>query len=383
MLVQKQKGAVCSICWRYKVIMKLKTVALTVFLLSSCAGLTGNMDALENDVSILKGQVASLNLRLQETNTKLTKLESHEATVASNTVNALRDSQSDLNTKFTKLTQEVKQLNRRIDESKYNTNLSRKESTTERDILKAQISTLETMIKELQMSVANPDTTYKPTVASKSRENSAPSSVSQNKQQSKEEPAVVPPLPVVSSLESSTSSSTPAVTTPAATTPAAATTAAATTAATTTTTTTPATPNTVTDKKSGKALYESALKDYEGGFYKASRDKLYKIVKDEPAGALAEASNFLIADTYYKEGSYEDAIIQYEEMLKKYPKSKTIPEALLKQGLSFVALGGEQNIDTAKLIFKQLYTKYPKSKEAAQAKEKYETFSKGKKKNSE
>lgn len=319
--------------------MRLITVALTIFLLTSCAQLTGNMGTLEKDVKTLKEQVAFLDSRLQAVSDKLSKLEGQASTVNSNTFEALRESQTEINTKFIKLVQEFKQLNRKIDEEKYNTGLSFKESATDRDILKAQLTTLESMIKELQSTLSNPDINSRSKLTSQNQQGEPPAQTDQplnNKSQKKNEQQVTVP-----SVEPAASNSTA-----------------------------------VNNKKiSIKALYDSAVKDCDAGFYKASRDKLYKILKDAPTGPYAEGSNFLIADTYYKEGSYEDAIIQYEEVLKKYPKSKVLPEALLKQGLSFIQLGGEQNIGTSKLIFKQLMNKYPKSKEAALAKEKLNSLS--------
>jgi TolA-binding protein len=317
--------------------MRKLIIALTIFLVSSCAGLTGNMNILDKDVKNLKEQVSVLNQKLQEATTKLSKLEGQETTV--NTINALRESQADINSKFTKLSQELKHLSGRIDENKYNTGLLLKDSSVDRDTIKAQLGTLENKLKELQLLVGNLDTStkYKIIGQDQAAPQAAPQAIPQastNKLQIKDESTFTASAP---SVVKDTANVEGAV---------------------------------VDNKNSSKALYESALKDSNSGFYKASRDKLYKLIKDEPKGAYAEVSNFLIADTLYKEGSFEDAIIQYEEVLKKYPKSKTLPEALLKQGLSFIQLGGEQNIGTAKLIFKQLITKYSKSKEAVTAKDK-------------
>lgn len=326
------------------------TVALTIFFLSSCASLTGNMDALEYDVKNLKAQVATINAKLQDATTKLSKLESQESTVT--TVNALRESQADINSKFSKLSQEFKHISSRIDENKYNTGLSIKETSADREVMKAQLGTLETMVKELQLTVGNLDASVKAKAATQP-------------QASTQTQAVVPQPQVVTQSKTPVNKSQKKDTTVAA-------------------VTTPPDQKdnnneegVVADnnkKSSAKSIYESASKDCDAGFYKAARDKLYKLLKDEPKGAYAELSNFMIADTYYKEGSYEDAIIQYEEVLKKFPKSKIIPDALLKQGLSFIQLGGEQNIGTAKLIFKQLITKFPKSNEAVTAKDKLDSL---------
>ena len=53
----------------------------------------------------------------------------------------------------------------------------------------------------------------------------------------------------------------------------------------------------------------------------------------------------------YGEKDFEGAILAYETLLKKYPKSEKAPAALLKQGLSFIEMGDKK---TGKVILEQV-----------------------------
>ncbi|MFZ2197353.1 MAG: tetratricopeptide repeat protein, partial [Thermodesulfovibrionales bacterium] len=76
---------------------------------------------------------------------------------------------------------------------------------------------------------------------------------------------------------------------------------------------------------------------------------------------------FWIAETYYAEKNYEDAILTYEALLKKFPDSKKTSSALLKQAYSFIEIGDAK---TGRIILKKLVEKYPDSKDAELARKK-------------
>ena len=86
-----------------------------------------------------------------------------------------------------------------------------------------------------------------------------------------------------------------------------------------------------------------------------------RFAKDYPKEGLTPNSYFWIGETYYSEKKYEDAILAYEDYLKKYPKHEKVKGAMLKQGYSFLELGDKK---TGKVILETLIEKYPKSNEA-------------------
>lgn len=116
-----------------------------------------------------------------------------------------------------------------------------------------------------------------------------------------------------------------------------------------------------------KDLYMSGYQAFTQGKTAEAREKLSSLVKDFPDNEYSDNARFWIAESYYKDGSYEDAILAYEELFKKHPKSSKIPGAMLKQGLAFFELKDKK---TGEIILNKLIEKYPDSEQARLAKKK-------------
>lgn len=86
---------------------------------------------------------------------------------------------------------------------------------------------------------------------------------------------------------------------------------------------------------------------------------------------MADNSLFWIGEIYYKNGDYKRAIIEYQNVIEKYPSGNKVPAAYLKQGLAFYNIDRKDN---AKLIFETLISKFPLTNEALIAKKKLKNF---------
>ena len=64
---------------------------------------------------------------------------------------------------------------------------------------------------------------------------------------------------------------------------------------------------------------------------------------------------------------YEQAILAYQEVIKKYPKENKVPNAMLRQSVAFLEIKDETS---SKLLLKKLIKEYPSSSEAEIAKTK-------------
>lgn len=73
------------------------------------------------------------------------------------------------------------------------------------------------------------------------------------------------------------------------------------------------------------------------------------------------------ADNSYKSRKYEDAILEFQQLIDSYPQDWRVPNAYLKQGNSLISLGRKKE---AGFFFKTLIDKYPKSPEANIARQK-------------
>ena len=70
-------------------------------------------------------------------------------------------------------------------------------------------------------------------------------------------------------------------------------------------------------------------------------------------------------------GQYEQAILAFQDVIKKYPRGNKVPNALLRQALAFYKL---KDKTSAKLLLRKVIKKYSKSNEAKIAKNKLKTI---------
>jgi len=114
-------------------------------------------------------------------------------------------------------------------------------------------------------------------------------------------------------------------------------------------------------------IYRSAKQAFDQGDSEAARKGFQEFIERYPESKNADNAQFWIGEIYYREKWYEKAILEYQNVIEKYPKGNKVPAALLKQGLAFSNIGDKAN---AKLILEELSRKYPQSNEAKVADEK-------------
>jgi tol-pal system protein YbgF len=118
-------------------------------------------------------------------------------------------------------------------------------------------------------------------------------------------------------------------------------------------------------------FYITAKQAFDRGDFATSREGFKKFLTKYPASGRADNAQFWIGETYYLEKWYEKAILEYQNVIEKYPKGNKVQAALLKQGFSFLNLGDKAN---ARLILKELVDKHPQSNEAAIARKKLDAI---------
>ncbi len=110
-----------------------------------------------------------------------------------------------------------------------------------------------------------------------------------------------------------------------------------------------------------KDIYMSAYKSYKEGRAAEAREQFMELLNTYPENEYSDNARFWIAESFYEEKSYEDAILAYEELFKKNPKSDKIPGAMLKQGMAFYELHDKK---TGNIVLEKLVEKYPDSEQA-------------------
>ena len=112
------------------------------------------------------------------------------------------------------------------------------------------------------------------------------------------------------------------------------------------------------EKTDVKDAYMAAYEAYKEDRTVEAREMFRTLLTDYPENEYSDNASFWIAESYYKDGNFEDAILGYEEFSKKYPDSDKVPGAMLKQGLAFYAL---EDSKTGRIILERLVDKFPES----------------------
>jgi tol-pal system protein YbgF len=108
-------------------------------------------------------------------------------------------------------------------------------------------------------------------------------------------------------------------------------------------------------------LYNSAYSKLTKGDYKGAREEFKKFLELFPQTEYSDNAQFGIGEAYYKEKKYEEAILEYDEVVKKFPQGNKLPDAMLKQAFSFIALNDG---NSAKLLLQKTIERFPASEQA-------------------
>ncbi|MGC9325045.1 MAG: tol-pal system protein YbgF [Desulfomonilia bacterium] len=114
-----------------------------------------------------------------------------------------------------------------------------------------------------------------------------------------------------------------------------------------------------------KSLYDTGIEKFTTGRFEEAIEDFKTFLAQNPDPGLVDNAQFWIGESLYASGKYEDAILRYDIVVKKFKGSEKAPDSLYKQGLSFLKLG---DTETGTIILQQLIQEYPDTEAAAKAK---------------
>ncbi len=120
-----------------------------------------------------------------------------------------------------------------------------------------------------------------------------------------------------------------------------------------------------------QGAYKAAKAAFDNQDMENARIQFENFITKYPDSKNADNARFWIADSYYVEKRFDIAILEYQKMLEKYPDSNKLAAAKLKQGYAFAELGENGN---ARIILKELIKKFPGSQEAEYAAQKLKSL---------
>ncbi|MDD5713058.1 MAG: tol-pal system protein YbgF [Smithellaceae bacterium] len=115
------------------------------------------------------------------------------------------------------------------------------------------------------------------------------------------------------------------------------------------------------------AAYKTAYEMFKAGQYEKARGAFQAFLKQFATSNLADNAQFWLAETFFQEKHFEEAVLEYEKLATNYPESDKMAVARLKQALSFWELGDKES---ARVLLQQVVNDYPNSNQARYARNK-------------
>jgi tol-pal system protein YbgF len=113
-------------------------------------------------------------------------------------------------------------------------------------------------------------------------------------------------------------------------------------------------------------LYNNGLRDYNAGKNDLAAQEFSDYIKFYPNTDLAGNSYFYMADIEFRQGNYQKAAKDYDQVLQNFPSGNKAPAAQLKKGFALIELGQK---DDGVSELRHLIQRWPRSAEATQARD--------------
>ncbi len=120
---------------------------------------------------------------------------------------------------------------------------------------------------------------------------------------------------------------------------------------------------------SGQQLYDQGYALYKQARYDDARQLLRRYTVEHPDTKLTDNALFWVGESYYDQAQYEQAILEYDKVIQKFPGADKVPSALLKQAFAFDAIGDPTD---AKILLRKVLREHPDSEQAIIARKKLE-----------
>ena len=119
-----------------------------------------------------------------------------------------------------------------------------------------------------------------------------------------------------------------------------------------------------TSNEAGIKIYREGLDAMKDAKYPLAVARFTKLQHAYPKSPLSEPAEYFAANALFETGGYDQAILQYNDLVMRFPKGKYACAALLREGQAFVKLN--DRID-ARLTLQKLTTDCPGTPQAASA----------------
>ena len=110
--------------------------------------------------------------------------------------------------------------------------------------------------------------------------------------------------------------------------------------------------------------YTEGMRLYNAKKYGEAQNQLHQYLKNQPKGPKAPEARYYLADSFYQEGKFQEAGVEFNKLRVQFPKSILAPAGLLRQALCYK---NQQQMGTYRSTLQKLVKAYPNSPEAKEA----------------
>ena len=118
------------------------------------------------------------------------------------------------------------------------------------------------------------------------------------------------------------------------------------------------------------AEYRAAVELVKAGSHADAIAGLRGFLRRFPRHDYADNAQYWLGEAFYAQKDYPHALGEFRNVIETYPRGNKVPDALLKVGYCYSALG---QTDKAKAVLEQVVNLYPKTEPAALAAKRLET----------
>jgi tol-pal system protein YbgF len=112
--------------------------------------------------------------------------------------------------------------------------------------------------------------------------------------------------------------------------------------------------------------YRAAYDAWRADQHQVCVDRFGQFLQSFPTSQYADDAAFWLADCYFKQGDLKTAILRFDDVATRYPKSEKASEALYRQGEALLKLGPNFG-KAAEKAFERVVKEYPQSRRAHDA----------------
>jgi tol-pal system protein YbgF len=110
--------------------------------------------------------------------------------------------------------------------------------------------------------------------------------------------------------------------------------------------------------------YRSAVELVKGGQYADAVTTLRGFLGKYPRHDYADNAQYWLGEAFYAQHDYTHALAEFRTVIETYPRGNKVPDALLKVGYCYQALGQSEK---SRAVLEQVVTLYPKTEPAVLA----------------